>query len=192
VSAVTSSAAVPLGEWQSLYVLLGSSAGALTGLTFIVITVAADSGIRNATARLAGLRAFITPTAVYFGSALAVSALMSVPGHTAFTLALCLGVSGLGGLGYWATVIRWMLRISSEYKLLLADWIWSVLLPPLCYAALVLSAALLGAHMAASLYIVAGTTLLLLFIGIHNAWDVVTWMTTERHARRERAGTGPH
>jgi hypothetical protein len=28
--------------------------------------------------------------------------------------------------------------------------------------------------------------LLLLFIGIHNAWDVVVWMTTERHAHRER------
>jgi hypothetical protein len=28
--------------------------------------------------------------------------------------------------------------------------------------------------------------LLLLFIGIHNAWDVVVWMTTERHAHREQ------
>jgi hypothetical protein len=190
VSAVTTSAAVPLGEWQNFYVLVGSSAGALTGLTFIVITVAADStGIRNAKVRLAGLRAFITPTAVYFGTALAVSAFMSVPGQTAFTLALCLIVSGLGGLGYWTTVIRWMFgmfRMTSEYRLFLADWFWSVILPPVGYVALASSALLLlRGQAAASLYVVAATTLLLLFIGIHNAWDVVAWMTTERHARRD-------
>ena len=188
MSALTSSAPLSLGEWQNFYVLVGSSAGALTGLTFIVITVAADAGgIRTATARLAGLRAFITPTAVYFGSSLALSALMSVPGHTAFTLALCLMVSGVGGLVYWATVIRWMFRLASNYKLFLADWIWSVLLPALAYLALPGSSALLLAgHGAASLYVVAATTLVLLFVGIHNAWDVVAWMTTERHARREQ------
>jgi hypothetical protein len=26
----------------------------------------------------------------------------------------------------------------------------------------------------------------LTFIGVHNAWDVVVWVTTERHANRER------
>lgn len=188
MSALTSSAALSLGEWQNFYVLVGSSAGALTGLTFIVITVAADAGgIRTATARLAGLRAFITPTAVYFSSSLALSALMSVPGHTAFTLALCLIVSGVGGLVYWATVIRWMFRLAVNYKPFLADWIWSVVLPALAYLALVGSSALLlGGYGAASLYIVAATALVLLFIGIHNAWDVVAWMTTERHARREQ------
>jgi hypothetical protein len=190
VSALTSSAALSLGEWQNFYVLVGSSAGALTGLTFIVITVAADSrdsGIRNATARLAGLRAFITPTAVYFGSSLALSALMSVPGQTAFTLAVCLVVSGIGGLVYWVTVIRWMFRVTPSYRLFLADWIWSVLLPALAYLALAASSALLlSGRSAASLYVIAATTLVLLFIGIHNAWDVVAWMTTERHARREQ------
>ncbi|HUN76042.1 MAG TPA: hypothetical protein VMU40_16105 [Steroidobacteraceae bacterium] len=188
MSSVTTSGALPLGEWQNFYVLLGSSAGALTGLTFIVITVAADSsGFRNAAVRLAGLRAFITPTAVYFGSALAVSALMSIPGQTAFTLAVCLAVSGAGGLTYWGTVIRWMFRATSDYSLFLADWIWSVILPALSYAALVACALLLRVHAPASLYVVAATTLLLLFIGIHNAWDVVVWITTERHARREYA-----
>jgi hypothetical protein len=192
VSAVTSSGALALSEWQNFYVLVGSSAGALTGLTFIVITVAADSsGVRSAGARLAGLRAFITPTAVYFGSALLLSALMSVPGLTAFTLALCLIVSGLAGLAYWATVIRWMFRVTSDYRLFLADWIWSVILPALAYLALLATALLLGGHPAASLYVIGATTLLLLFVGIHNAWDVVVWMTTERHARRERAGGDP-
>jgi hypothetical protein len=187
VSALTTSAALPLGEWQNFYVLVGSAAGALIGLTFIVITVAAGaSGIPNAAARLAGLRAFITPTAVYFGYALAVSAVMSVPGQTAFSLTICLAVGAAGGLLYWGSVIRWMLRASSGYRLFLADWIWSVILPPLAYVSLAASAGLLAGHTAAALYIVAAMTLLLLFVGIHNAWDVVVWMTTERDAHRER------
>jgi hypothetical protein len=34
------------------------------------------------------------------------------------------------------------------------------------------------------LYAIGAVTLLLLFIGIHNAWDVVAWTTTERHAQK--------
>jgi hypothetical protein len=30
------------------------------------------------------------------------------------------------------------------------------------------------------LYGVAGASMLLLFIGIHNAWDIAVWMTTHR------------
>ena len=41
--------------------------------------------------RLTGLRAFITPTAVYFGSALAIPALLCIPGQTLLSGALCVG-----------------------------------------------------------------------------------------------------
>ncbi|TLY75017.1 MAG: hypothetical protein E6K49_12820 [Gammaproteobacteria bacterium] len=53
-------------------------------------------------------------------------------------------------------------------------------------------ALLLPGHPVASLYAVAGITLLLLFIGIHNAWDVVAWVTTERHAHKDRQHRGDH
>jgi hypothetical protein len=43
---------------------------------------------------------------------------------------------------------------------------------------------LLPGHPALSLRLIGAMALLLLFIGIHNAWDVVAWITTERDARK--------
>ncbi|HUN25844.1 MAG TPA: hypothetical protein VMU67_06000 [Steroidobacteraceae bacterium] len=181
--------ALPLEGWENFYVIVGSSAAALIGLTFIVITLAADNSSTTgmgATARLRGLRAFITPTAVYFGTALWVAALLTVPGQTALTLGVCLAVSALVGLAYWARVVYLLFGFGGDYKPFLSDWIWSAILPLLAYLALLATAVLLFRRVPVSLYAVAGATLLMVFIGIHNAWDVVVWMTTERHARRER------
>ena len=53
-------AALPLHEWEGFYVIVGTSAAALTGLMFVVIAVVADAGPRSATPR--GIATFITPT----------------------------------------------------------------------------------------------------------------------------------
>lgn len=181
--------ALALADWQSFYTLVGSSAGALTGLTFVVITISAERGDEtgSASTRLTGLRVFITPTAVHFGAALWMSALLCIPGQTAFTLAVLLVATGVAGLIYCATLISRMLGFSSvAYKPFSSDWIWNVVLPVLAYLALAVTGAALPYEVAPCLYAVSAAVLLLLFIGIHNAWDVVVWMTTERHAHRER------
>lgn len=180
--------AVVLTDWQSFYVLVGSSAAALTGLTFIVVTIAADKGdpAGSASARLSGLRVFITPTAVHFGAALWLSALMSIPGQQVAALQGLLAATGAAGLIYCATLLRRMLGSSLGYRPFLSDWIWSAVLPIAAYLAAAAAGCVLSRQLAAGLYAVAGSVLLLLFIGIHNAWDVVVWMTTERHAHRER------
>lgn len=185
-----------LTDWQSFYVLVGSSAAALTGLTFIVITIAADNNdiAGSASARLSGLRVFITPTAVHFGSALWLSALMSIPGHSALSLQVLLTGTGVAGLIYCASLLRRMLAGLSGYRPFLSDWVWSAVLPLLAYSALTATGLMMPRQAAICLYGVSGVVLLLLFIGIRNAWDVVVWMTTERHARRERqhhGGEGP-
>ena len=41
-------ALIPLHEWESFYVIIGTSAAALTGLMFVVIAVVADAGPRAA------------------------------------------------------------------------------------------------------------------------------------------------
>jgi len=180
--------ALPLDGWQNFYVIVGSSAAALTGLTFIVITLVADanSGSQAPATRLLGLRAFITPTTVHFVSALWLSALLTVPGQTVDSLALCLGVTGVVGIVYCARVIHWMFQTRPVYKIFVSDWIWCAALPLLAHLSLLTATLLLAKNPRASLYAVAGTTLLLLFIGIHNAWDVVAWITTGRHAHREQ------
>lgn len=117
---------------------MGSSAAALTGPTFIVITIAADDGNapRSASARLSGLRVFITPTAVHFGSALWLAAQVSMPGQTAVTFEVRLAATGLAGLTYCAMLLRRMLGRSLGYRPFASDRLWSVLLPVTGYLAL--------------------------------------------------------
>ena len=52
-----------LAEWQNFYVIVGSSAGALIGLQFVVMALVADMP-RTPVQAQAG-RAFATPTIVY-------------------------------------------------------------------------------------------------------------------------------
>ena|SRR5579872_6398610 len=181
-----------LTDWQSFYVLLGSSAAALIGLTFVVITISAerDNIPGSAIARLAGLRVFITPTAVHFGSALWLSALLLVPGQVAVVLEALLATTGVAGLLYCATLLRRMLFASFGYKPFVSDLVWNAALPVIAYLALSAAGFLFPHRPTVSLYVTGGAVVLLLFIGIHNAWDVVVWMTTERHAHRERQHPG--
>lgn len=177
-----------LAEWTNFYVIVGTSAGALTGLTFVVITISGDRSTPadSAATRLRGLRAFITPTAIHFGAALWLSALLCIPGHTAFSAALCIGATSLAGLFYSGRVLRLMAGMLADYRPFLADWLWNVVLPTIAYLSLLAAAILMVGHPPQSLYVVAGAALLLLTVGIHNAWDVVVWFTTERHAHASR------
>ena len=97
-------ASLPLEAWSNFYVILGSSAGGLTGLTFVVIALVADAHA----VRLTGLRAFITPTIVHFSSVLAIAALLNVPGQTPASVGVCLGALGLIGVLYTAGTVRHM------------------------------------------------------------------------------------
>jgi hypothetical protein len=187
MSASALHAVLPLAEWANFYVIIGTSAGALTGLTFVVITISGDP-VRadSAATRLTGLRAFITPTAVHFGSALWISALLCIPGHTVLSAAICIGATSIVGLIYSLRVLHLMAVMRAEYHPFLADWVWNIVLPVFAYLALLAAAFVMTPYPPLSLDIVAFATLLLLTIGIHNAWDVVVWFTTERHAHPGR------
>jgi hypothetical protein len=79
------------------------------------------------------------------------------------------------------------------------DWLWHTMLPFLAYAGLFLAGAMLGPASADALFVIGGATLLLVFIGIHNAWDTVTFMMMDQAARTQgtepagppRSGAGP-
>ena len=54
-----------LAGWENFYVIVGSSAGALIGLQFVVITLIADAPIARADAQASG--AFSAPSVIHFG-----------------------------------------------------------------------------------------------------------------------------
>ena len=164
-----------LREWESFYVITGSSAAALTGLMFVVVTLAAERTTRHT----GGLRAFATPTIVHLCAVLLLAGIATTPGHSVGSLRLCLGGTALAGLGYMGVVFLRMRR-QTDYEPVASDHLWHAVLPALAYLLLLASALTVRAHGEVALRLAAVFTLGLLFVGIHNAWDAAVWITTER------------
>lgn len=160
-----------LSDWDSFYVIIGSAAGALIGLQFVVMTLIADRPSRYA-AEAGG--AFATPTIVHFTVTLFLSALVRVPWHaTAPLMWVIMGV-GIGGAAYLVAVLLRMKR-QRAYRPEFEDWLFHLVLPLAAYATLAAAAAVISTHLRDGLLVVAGAVLLLLLAGIHNAWDAVSY-----------------
>jgi L-asparagine transporter-like permease len=161
----------PLEGWENFYVIVGSSAGALIGLQFVVITLIAERPVRDV-AQASG--AFSTPSVVHFGVVLFLSAILSAPWNGLARAALLWGLVGFCGVVYTLIVIRRM-RKQTAYQPVFEDWLFHILLPFASYGMLAVSAFMANAQERRSLFLVGAAALLLMFIGIHNAWDAVTW-----------------
>ncbi|HUN90169.1 MAG TPA: hypothetical protein VMU28_15325 [Terriglobales bacterium] len=162
----------PLSGWENFYVIVGSSAGALIGLQFVVMTLMADMPMRDGAVQ-AG-EAFGTPTTVHFGAVLLLAALATIPWDGMGRLAVLWGLLGFVGLLYSILVTRRM-RTQTAYRPEFEDWLFHSLLPLAGYGILASSALAASLHPHDSLFGAAGTSLLLLFVGIHNSWDAVTY-----------------
>jgi hypothetical protein len=141
-----------LGGWVNFYVIVGSSAGALIGLQFVVMTLTANLPLTRADAR---------PVAVLWG------------------------VAGLVGVVYVVLVAR-RLRSQTAYRAVFEDRLFHVYLPLTGYAKLAGSVCAACSHPRPALFVVGAAALLLLFVGIHNAWDIVTYhIFVERREDKE-------
>ena len=158
-------------EWESFYVIVGGAAAALIGLQFVVLTLIAEKPQLGAPEAGA---AFATPTIVHFGTALLLAALVRVPWQTIPPAAVLWGVVGFCGAVYTVVVARRM-RMQTAYKPVFEDWLFHVFLPFAAYVTLALSAFSALSHTGEALFGVGGAALLLLFVGIHNAWDAVAY-----------------
>ena len=184
---MTESIPAALAGWESYYVIVGSSAAALTGLQFVVIAVVADVSQRASDDQI---NAFATPSIVHVCVALLTSAALSAPWRRLQSAAIALGIVGLAGILYAAIVIR-RARRQAGYAPVFEDWLWHAALPIVAYGMLLGGSLALVSHEHEALFFIGAATLLLVFIGIHNAWDTVTWLATNRvrERARERAGT---
>lgn len=171
-----------VSAWESFYVIVGSSGGALIGLQFVVITLISE---RRSPGTMAALKAFGTPTVVHLTGALAVSALMSAPWASMARLSELLGGCGLAGMIYGVvTILR--ARHQTEYKPVWQDWVWYQTLPFVCYGLLAVGAMMLRGDAAVALFAIATAALALLLISIHNAWDTVTHIVFVQGREEER------
>ncbi|MGA2583144.1 MAG: hypothetical protein ABSG31_07685 [Tepidisphaeraceae bacterium] len=159
-----------LDGWDNFYVMVGSSAGALIGLQFVVMTLIAELPTADPQAG----NAFGTPNVVHFGVVLLLSAIVLAPWDGVSIAADLWGLLGFGGLIYCGIVIRRM-RSQKAYHPVLEDWAFHCLMPLVAYAMLAASPWSVGSHPRAALFSVGAAALLLLYTGIHNAWDTVMY-----------------
>lgn len=162
----------PFSDWENFYVIVGSSAAALTGLQFVVIALIAESSARTGGRAIA---AFGTPTVVHFCAALLASAIVSAPWRGLANPAFLIGALGVAGVLY-AIVVTKRAREQTIYKPVFEDWLWHSILPFCAYGAMTVAAFVLRHRPEEALFLVGAAALLLVFIGIHNAWDTVTFV----------------
>jgi hypothetical protein len=173
----------PFAAWESFYVIIGSSAAALTGLQFVVIVLGAEVRLEGT---VSTTRAFGTPTVVHFCAVLLSAAILSAPWHEISAAALAIAGVGLAGAVYTLLVLRHARR-QTVYEPVLEDWVWHTILPFLSYAALLISGIFLERDREHWLFAIGAAALLLLFVGIHNAWDAVTYIATVRKPEKKGA-----
>ncbi|HSN16847.1 MAG TPA: hypothetical protein VLV87_01445 [Gammaproteobacteria bacterium] len=160
-----------LADWDSFYVIVGSAAGALIGLQFVVMTLIAvdpPKGVAEAGA------AFSTPTVVHFTAVLMLAALVRIPWASIEPASVLFGLIGIFGTVYALSVARRM-HTQTAYTPVLEDWMFHALLPVVAYVTVAVSAFAAPSDTHGALFGVGAAVLVLLFTGIHNAWDAVAY-----------------
>jgi len=158
--------------WQNFYAIIGSSAGALIGLQFVALSLIANKPTSRVDPQAGG--AFSTPTIIHFSAVLTLAAIFAAPWQAIDAPTLVYGAVGLAGVAY-STIVAWRMRRQTAYLPEFEDWLFHVLLPFAAYGMLIVSAFAARPHVHEALFGAAAAVLLLLLIGIHNAWDAVTY-----------------
>lgn len=164
-----------LTAWADFYLIIGTAAATLTGLMFVVITLIVGTARRSST----GLGIYSTPTVVHFAATLLITVLLSAPWPERWQASIPLGLLGLTGLAYGVVVLRRALATAHNepYRPVLEDWLCHAILPLVGYATVLVAAFVLPLHPVPALFAVGTVSVLFIVLGIHNAWDIVTFIT---------------
>ncbi|HEV2576375.1 MAG TPA: hypothetical protein VGU25_04100 [Acidobacteriaceae bacterium] len=166
-----------LTRWQNFYVIVGSAAGALTGLQFVVMALMANMPVMENESQ--AVSAFSTPSIVNFGVVLALAAVEVMPWHRLAPVSILWALAGILGIIYTAITVR-RFQTQQAYHPVLEDWLYRIIFPFLGYSCLFAAAFVARFHPTGALFEVAAVVLLLLFIGIHDAWDNATFLIFEK------------
>jgi len=164
-------------EWDSFYLIVGTAGAALIGLQFIFMTLLASGPDRPSPD---ASQAFGTPTIVHFCTVLLVSALVRAPWKTAKPITMLIGLLGLAGVAY-IIVVSGRMRAQHAYSAGWEDWLGFAVVPGVGYGILAFSAGAALSDLRDALFGIAAAVLLLLFVGIRNSWDTVTYHVLVKH-----------
>lgn len=157
--------------WENFFLLLGTAAGGLIGLLFVVSTLTA--GAQSGRAER-GTRLFMTPCVFHFAVIMTIAAVAMVPRWEYQAVGAVLTISSLVGLVYMAHVCV-QLRKDGATEHWSDFWYYGAA-PFVCYLGLAAIAIGVWFQIPIAPSLVGGLLLILLLLGIRNAWDLVTWI----------------
>jgi hypothetical protein len=159
--------------WDSYFLLIGGAAGALIGLLFVVASL--PSGIERQS-RMRGASLYMSPTVFHFAVVVVLSGVALAPRLPTAEVAGVVATCALAGLVHLGCV-TW--GIASRKTPAPPHWsdLWCYGAAPLVvYAVLAAAAATVASRQTWAAEFVGGACLVLLLIGVRNAWDLVTWL----------------
>jgi hypothetical protein len=167
--------------WENFFYLIGSAAGALIGIMFIVITLTAGHEPRRVSR---GAPVYVTPIVFHFAVVLVVSAVSEVPGLSLPAVAMLIGASAIAGLLYSTlTAIRICKKGWEDPSPGWSDKFFYGFLPTTIYLALLGAACAVWVAERRAAFAVGAIMLGLLMLGIRNAWDLATALAQRAHER---------
>lgn len=169
--------------WSDYFLLVGSAAGALIGLLFVVVTLTAN---RERSTVIVGARVYMSPVLLHFAFVLVLSAVALTPVLTRTGFGASCGAVALIGLAAsaWVTAsIRGPSVTATHWSDL---WCYGVA-PGVVYLVLAGVAVAVPAGATWGPMGLAAMVLALLLVSIRNAWDLVTWLAP-REAPAEPGG----
>ena len=160
-------------RWGEYFFMVGSSAAALIGLMFVVVTLTAG---RERSELEPGKRLYTSPIVWHLGIVLALSGAAEMPPMTARLFGMACGLAAVIGIvsGIRITVGISRAKLASNHTNYDACWYGAA--PVAVYIALGASAVGLLADKEGGLTAAALSIMALLLVSIHNEWDLVTFL----------------
>jgi hypothetical protein len=158
--------------WETYYLMVGSSAGALIGLLFVVVTLAGNIDVAKVNM---AQRTFMSPTVFHFVTVLVISCAAVVTTLPAPAMALAIAVPAFfGAINSGAAFFRLARgKLDATHW---TDYLYYGALPAIEHVWLLIAAWMLWRAVAFAEYGVALGVMALLLLGIRDAWDLATWL----------------
>lgn len=173
-------------SWQTFYFTMGGAAAALIGLMLVALSL----GLRIVSkTTLEDIKAFATPSVLYFVWVLMLSTVMLVPAESLTFLVVTLLPGGIFGLVSTFPYIRRLIRAGIEHQdFLVSDWLSQIILPVGGFALFMLaSVGFLADQQSLAFGAIWLATIALLIAAITNTWSMVVWIIEHQRQSSEES-----
>ncbi|HEV2594329.1 MAG TPA: hypothetical protein VGU01_03925 [Sphingomicrobium sp.] len=172
--------------WSDYFFMVGSSALALIGLMFVVVTLTAG---RDRHELEAGKKLYTTPIVWHLGVVVVLSAGAVAPILASNWTGIGVLLLGLLGMTYAFSITVGIRRAQLASNFSGYDAFWYGVAPGVIYAVIGLSGLAMFRQATFGPSAIAAAVMALLLVSIHNEWDLVTYLAPDAPGPGKGAGS---